>query len=295
MVRCAPQLARLRADRSVYRTVSRFVQRRAPAPGAVVPLAARRRQSVRHQRDLHADPLPRAQVGRVLSARRHRRAGARAGAAVRRSSAASCASRRRSSASGPSATAAHGPPASRPAGAHEHFDLVVSNADLHHTYASCCAASRGGADARKRLERSTGRCRCSSSTSAPTGTTATSRAPHRAVRAALPGLLDDIFHGSRLPDDFSLYLHAPTVTDPSLAPPGCDASTCSRRCRTSATRRSTGTRSRRATPTRSSRRSSALLPDLRQHVVTRRWLTPVTFRDELNAYHGLGVLLRARR
>lgn len=34
-------------------------------------------------------------------------------------------------------------------------------------------------------------------------------------------LLRDIFHGRRLPDDFSLYLHAPTVTDPSTAPGGC--------------------------------------------------------------------------
>jgi phytoene desaturase len=34
-------------------------------------------------------------------------------------------------------------------------------------------------------------------------------------------LLDDIFGGSDLPEDFSLYLHAPTITDPSLAPEGC--------------------------------------------------------------------------
>jgi phytoene desaturase len=32
------------------------------------------------------------------------------------------------------------------------------------------------------------------------------------------GLLDDIFRKKRLADDFSLYLHAPTVTDPSLGP-----------------------------------------------------------------------------
>jgi phytoene desaturase len=37
------------------------------------------------------------------------------------------------------------------------------------------------------------------------------------------GLLDDIFTRKRLADDFSLYLHRPTATDPSLAPPGCDA------------------------------------------------------------------------
>ena len=37
------------------------------------------------------------------------------------------------------------------------------------------------------------------------------------------GLLDDIFKRHKLADDFSLYLHRPTATDPSLAPPGCDA------------------------------------------------------------------------
>lgn len=34
-------------------------------------------------------------------------------------------------------------------------------------------------------------------------------------------LIADIFKGDQLADDFSLYLHAPCVTDPSLAPPGC--------------------------------------------------------------------------
>lgn len=37
------------------------------------------------------------------------------------------------------------------------------------------------------------------------------------------GLLDDIFHKRRLADDFSLYLHRPTASDPSLAPAGKDA------------------------------------------------------------------------
>lgn len=35
-------------------------------------------------------------------------------------------------------------------------------------------------------------------------------------------LLRDIFDRHVLADDFSLYLHRPTATDPSLAPPGCD-------------------------------------------------------------------------
>ncbi|MBY9063152.1 phytoene desaturase [Sphingomonas yunnanensis] len=35
------------------------------------------------------------------------------------------------------------------------------------------------------------------------------------------GLLDDIYDHGVLSEDFSLYLHHPTVTDPSLAPEGC--------------------------------------------------------------------------
>lgn len=36
-------------------------------------------------------------------------------------------------------------------------------------------------------------------------------------------LLDDIFGKKILPDDFSLYAHAPTRTDDSMAPPGCES------------------------------------------------------------------------
>jgi phytoene desaturase len=35
-------------------------------------------------------------------------------------------------------------------------------------------------------------------------------------------LLHDIFTAKRLPDDFSMYLHRPSATDPSMAPEGCD-------------------------------------------------------------------------
>jgi phytoene desaturase len=36
-------------------------------------------------------------------------------------------------------------------------------------------------------------------------------------------LLDDIFHRQILADDFSLYIHRPTATDPSFAPAGHDS------------------------------------------------------------------------
>ena len=36
-------------------------------------------------------------------------------------------------------------------------------------------------------------------------------------------LLAEIFRNEKLPEDFSLYVHRPTATDPSFAPAGCDS------------------------------------------------------------------------
>jgi len=37
------------------------------------------------------------------------------------------------------------------------------------------------------------------------------------------GLIDDIFDSKILPDDFSMYLHIPSQTDPTMAPEGCES------------------------------------------------------------------------
>lgn len=37
------------------------------------------------------------------------------------------------------------------------------------------------------------------------------------------GLVTDIFDNKVLPDDFSMYLHIPSRTDPSMAPDGCES------------------------------------------------------------------------
>ncbi len=37
------------------------------------------------------------------------------------------------------------------------------------------------------------------------------------------GLVKDIFRSKILPDDFSMYLHVPTATDPGMAPDGCES------------------------------------------------------------------------
>ena len=100
------------------------------------------------------------------------------------------------------------------------------------------------------------------------------------------GLLDDIFIRKRLAHDFSLYLHRPTATDPSLAPAGCDAwyvlspvphlgadvdwSTA-------------------AGPYRDAiigYLEDRYLPDLSRHIVTERMVDPRHFRDALGSHLG---------
>jgi phytoene desaturase len=99
-------------------------------------------------------------------------------------------------------------------------------------------------------------------------------------------LLSEIFSGSTLPDDFSLYLHCPTVTDPSLAPAGGAAfyvlSPVPHLGHAAIDWRREGERY----ADRILAYLERELPDLRRHVVTRRYITPETFRDELAAYHG---------
>lgn len=102
-------------------------------------------------------------------------------------------------------------------------DAVVSNADVVHTYQSLLKGSRIAA---KRGERLAGMRHSMSLFVAYFGTKR--KYPDVAHHTVLfgpryRGLLDDIFSKGTLADDFSLYLHAPTTTDPSLAPPGCEA------------------------------------------------------------------------
>ncbi len=98
-------------------------------------------------------------------------------------------------------------------------DLVASNADLMHSYRDLLAHPRGKREA-KRLARK-------------------SWSPslfvlHLGVRGSFPdvphhmilfgpryrGLLDDIYRKGTLAEDFSLYLHHPSATDPGVAPAG---------------------------------------------------------------------------
>jgi phytoene desaturase len=108
------------------------------------------------------------------------------------------------------------------------------------------------------------------------------------------GLLDDIFVNKRLAEDFSLYLHRPTASDPSLAPPGCDAFYVL----SPVPHLGSGIDWReRAEPYRreiARYLGATLLPGLEQHIVTSRVTTPQDFRDRLLSVNGAAFSLEPK-
>ncbi len=99
-------------------------------------------------------------------------------------------------------------------------------------------------------------------------------------------LLRDIFTRKKLAKDFSLYLHRPTATDSTLAPPGCDSfyvlspvphlggdtdwSVAAPVYRDAIVKHLEAT----------------VLPNLSEHIVTERVIDPRHFRDVLGSYLG---------
>lgn len=107
-------------------------------------------------------------------------------------------------------------------------------------------------------------------------------------------LLDDIFHRHVLADDFSLYLHRGTATDPSLAPDGCDAfyvlsPVPNLRGKTDWAEAAEGYRAR-----IEDFLAGSVLPGLGDAIVTSRMTTPLTFRDELLSPHGAAFSFEPR-
>ncbi len=173
------------------------------------------------------------------------------------------------------------------AGTSERHDAVVSNADVVHTYTRLLRKSPQGHRKGRRLARK----RMSNSLFV-VYFGLKGRYPHIAHHSVLFGpryreLLKDIFKRGVLSDDFSVYLHAPSTTDPSLAPEGCstfyalapvphlghggiDWTVAGPACRDRLLQYLQRT----------------LFEDLFDNLLTCRFFTPLDFRDELNAAHG---------
>ncbi|MEM9600571.1 MAG: phytoene desaturase family protein, partial [Pseudomonadota bacterium] len=101
-------------------------------------------------------------------------------------------------------------------------------------------------------------------------------------------LIAEIFgKGRKLPEDFSLYLHAPSVTDPSLAPEGCSTyyvlSPVPHLGHADENWDQIG-------PAYANKILDYLeenaIPNLRKDLVVQKTLTPYGFRDEMNTHLG---------
>jgi phytoene desaturase len=99
-------------------------------------------------------------------------------------------------------------------------------------------------------------------------------------------LLHDIFKRKVLADDFSLYLHRPTATDPSMAPPGCDTFYVLSPVPHLDSGTDWARESERYRVAIAEALERSVLPGLRRHVITSRVTHPQEFHDRLLAYKG---------
>ena len=99
-------------------------------------------------------------------------------------------------------------------------------------------------------------------------------------------LLDDIFDNKIVAEDFSLYLHMPTITDPSIAPEGHEGFYVL----SPVPHLDSGTDWETFAPTYKNAIMDFLeehyLPDLSKHLVAEHYIDPLHFQDVLNSYKG---------
>ncbi len=106
------------------------------------------------------------------------------------------------------------------------------------------------------------------------------------------GLLDDIYGSREVPDDFSLYLHMPSLTDPSIAPEGCE----SFYVLSLVPHLDSGTDwTTMAKPYRDRIMQfleDNYLPDLQENIVAEHYIDPLHFQNTLNSYKGAAFSVR---
>jgi phytoene desaturase len=165
-------------------------------------------------------------------------------------------------------------------------DAVVSNADVAFTYRRLVPSSARRVNTDRRL----GRLRYSMSLFViyfGTDRRYDDISHHEILMGPrYKGLLNDIFDRKRLAADFSLYLHRPTATDSSLAPNGCDSwyvlspvphlGGATDWAQASAAYRDAIVRYL----------ERRYLPDLSRRIVVEHRVDPRYFRDELNSHLG---------
>lgn len=105
-------------------------------------------------------------------------------------------------------------------------------------------------------------------------------------------LLQEIFEGSAIGDDLSLYLHAPTRTDPSLAPKGCESMYVLAPVPNLRAGLDWSKEEPRLTERVLDILESTVCPGLRDAVEVKFSVTPEHFRDRLLTHHGTGFSIQ---
>jgi phytoene desaturase len=102
-------------------------------------------------------------------------------------------------------------------------DGVISNADLFHTYGELIKSEHRRKWSDKKLRKT--QYSMSAFLLYLGVRKKYSRLKHHTLILSerYKGLIDDIFDNKVLPNDFSMYLHIPSQTDPSMAPEGCES------------------------------------------------------------------------
>jgi phytoene desaturase len=100
------------------------------------------------------------------------------------------------------------------------------------------------------------------------------------------GLLEDIFTKKVLANDFSLYLHRPTATDPSLAPVGCDSWYVLSPVPNLSGNIDWRTAGKPYRDLIMNYLEEHYLPHLSKHLITEHMIDPLHFQDTLNSYLG---------
>jgi phytoene desaturase len=170
-------------------------------------------------------------------------------------------------------------------------DLVVSNADAAHTYRRLIAPEHRKRWTDAKLEKS------KYSMSLFVWYFGTKkRYEDVAHHTILLGprykeLLTDIFDRHILADDFSLYLHRPTATDPGMAPKGCDGFYVLSPVPHMDSEVDWTVEANRYKQRIARYLSESILPDLEANIVTSRVMTPQHFHEDLLSERGAAFSL----
>jgi len=173
-------------------------------------------------------------------------------------------------------------------------DIVISNADILYTYTTLIPARYQNRSTQRRLER------LSYSNSLFViyfGTrrryTDSKLAHHNAIlNSRYKGMMDDLFHHKTLSNSLSLFIHMPSRTDPTVAPPGCELFTVISPVPNLDSNIDWSITARPYRDRIMQFLEANYLPDLRSNILVEHYIDPLHFQNTLNSYKGAAYSAR---